>query len=114
MTSELKFFLEACESEKIVNANNIVYLFLPKKDETIKLIKTGLFDGSEVFIRLTVTRGSYGHFDENNYTVMKNDNKSFTWHSGSSGYTCVSESVKNMGNLIYEAAVEKFGKIPKK
>lgn len=114
MTNEIRLFLEACKAEKIMNSATIVYLFTPKKAKIANLIKTGLFDGSESFMRLTVTKDSYGDFCENNYTVFHNDGRSCHWHSGTSGYTCVSESVKETGRLIYNAVVEKFGKIPKK
>ena len=114
MTSEIALILKDCKSQQIINSNNIVYLFTPKKTGVSNLIKTGYFNGTESFMRLTVTKDSYGDFCENNYTVFFQDGHSCNWHSGTSGYTCVSESVKEMGNLIYGAAVEKFGKIPKK
>ena len=111
MTNEVKNFLAAVKAERVVNSNNIVFLFTTKKTAKAKmdLIKTGLFTGSESVMRLRVSKDRYGDLAEFQYSVITEDNKSFSWESGTSGYTCVSDHTRDMGHLIYDTVVEKYG-----
>lgn len=110
MNNELKLFLEAFRSEAISNSNCKVFLFTRKRSEKyrLSLIKTGVFDGNEKMVRLTISKDDYGDWCENTYTVIKDDGGSYSWHSGTSGYTCVSDQMKMKAQLMHDAKNELF------
>lgn len=115
MTNELKLFLEAVKPEQIINESSRVFLFTRKSSVKARtnLMKTGFFDGNEKVMRLTITKDRYGDWDENTYTVLLDDNKSYSWHSGTSGHTCVSENMHNRAKLLHTAKRELYGDLKK-
>jgi hypothetical protein len=88
----------------------ICFLFTRKRSEKYRmsLIKTGVFDGNEKMVRLTISKDDYGDWCENTYTVIKDDGDSYSWHSGTSGYTCVSDQMRMRAQLMHDAKNELF------
>ena len=108
MKNEMKNFLSAVHFEgPIMNSDNAVFLFTVKNGEKVTLIKTGLFDGNEEFIRLRVS-STYGKMDTNQYTVIKRNGESYSWQSGGGSHTLVSDQMNAMAKLISETVDEKI------
>jgi len=108
MKNEMKNFLSAVNFEgPIMNSDNAVFLFTVKNGEKVTLIKTGLFDGNEEFIRLRVS-STYGKMDTNQYTVIKRNGESYSWQSGGGSHTLVSDQMNAMAKLISETVDEKI------
>lgn len=104
MKNEMKNFLSAATFEgPIMNSDNAVFLFTVKNGEKARksLIKTGLFDGNEEFIRLRVS-STYGKMDTNQYAVIKRNGESYSWQSGGGSNTLVSDQMNAMAKLISE------------
>ena len=102
LTNEMKNFLKAVNFEDpVINSNNVVFLFTVKNTDTAKiaLLKTGVFDGNEEFIRLRVS-STYGKLDTNQYTVIKRTGNNFSWQSGGGSTTLVSDQTNEMAKLI--------------
>ena len=83
-----------------VNNENCVVLKV-KENSFMNLITLGCFDGKETMFRLT--KGS-----DHTCTVWTSDGKSYSWHWGISGYTLVSEKMKEQGRLIARCIVDDF------
>ena len=104
MKNEMKNFLSAVNFEgPIMNSDNAVFLFTVKNGEKARksLIKTGLFDGNEEFVRLRVS-STYGKMDTNQYTVIKRNGESYSWQSGGGSHTLVSDQMNAIAKLISE------------
>lgn len=110
MKNEMKSFLSATTFEgPIMNSDNAVFLFTVKTGEKARksLIKTGLFDGNEEFIRLRVS-STYGKMDTNQYTVIKRNGESYSWQSGGGSHTLVSDQMNAIAELISETIDKKI------
>lgn len=74
-----------------------------KKNQFENLIALGCFDGNETMFRLTKGR-------DHTCTVWRGeDNHTYSWHWGESGYTLVSDKVDRQGSLIQNAIKDDFG-----
>lgn len=84
------------------NNENCVILKV-KKNQFANLVALGCFDGDENMFRLTKGR-------DHTCTVWHGeDNKSYSWHWGESGYTLVSDKLSNQGALIQRAISDDLG-----
>lgn len=111
MKNEMKNFLSAVDFEgPIMNSDNAVFLFTVKDGRNARkaLIKTGCFNGNEEFIRLKV--GAYnGKMSMEDFTIIKKDGNSFSWHFGGGSHSMVSDETNAASKLITETIEEKIG-----
>ena len=111
MKNEMKNFLSAVTFEgPIMNSDNAVFLFTVKDGRNARkaLIKTGCFNGNEEFIRLKV--GAYnGKMSMEDFTIIKKDGNSFSWHFGGGSHSMVSDETNAASKLITETIEEKIG-----
>lgn len=84
--------------------NNTSCVILEVKPNSFKeLIKLGCFSGDEKMIRVTKGRN-------HTYTIWHGEeNKSYSWNWGESGYTLVSDSMHEMRRLIMSTIEGEFG-----
>ena len=111
MKNEMRKFLTAVTFEgPIMNSDNAVFLFTVKNGEKARksLIKTGCFNGNEEFIRLMIG-SSYKKMDVEDYTIIKKDGTSFSWHFGAGSHSIVSDETHAASKLILETIEEKIG-----
>ena len=80
---------------KIIENNEECVILKVNKNAKIDLIKTGYFDGNEELIRYTKGRN-------HQITIFYDNNSTFSWGFGESGYTLVSEKVDRMKSLIVD------------
>lgn len=110
MKNEMKNFLSAVTFEgPIMNSDNAVFLFTVKEGRNARkaLIKTGCFNGNEEFIRLKV--GAYnGKMSMEDFTIIKKDGTSFSWHFGGGSHSMVSDETNAASKLITETVDEKI------
>ena len=111
MKNEMKNFLSAVDFEgPIMNSDNAVFLFTVNDGRNARkaLIKTGCFNGNEEFIRLKV--GAYnGKMSMEDFTIIKKDGNSFSWHFGGGSHSMVSDETNAASKLITETIEEKIG-----
>lgn len=85
---------------KIVE-NNKDCVILEVTGSMLDLIKLGCFNGDEKLIRLTKGK-------DHTCTIWTNDNRSYSWHWGYSGFTLVSDAMDKKGKLIQKCIEQDF------
>jgi hypothetical protein len=105
MDQAVEKFIAATDFTFIPSEKMKVHIFKvkPGDEAMMKLIETGFFDGNESFIRETTTKDRYGDWGEHNYTIIYKNGRSWSWESGTSGYTLVSEETNNQRRIIDRA-----------
>lgn len=87
----------------IMENNEQCVVLKVKKNQFANLVSLGCFDGDETMFRLT--KGS-----DHTCTVWHGpDNKHYEWHWGDSGYTLVTDSMRNRGHLIQNCISDELG-----
>lgn len=87
----------------IIENNYDCVVLKVKKNQFLNLIALGCFNGDETMFRFTKGR-------DHTYTVWHGeDNKHYSWFSGESGYTLVSDKISKQGYVIRQAIQEDFG-----
>ena len=113
MEQAVKNFINFTDFTFIPSERMNIHIFKvkPTDEAMMKLIETGLFDGTEKFIRkTTIKRGQNeypDHIDWRSriYTIIHNDGHSYSWEYSSSEYPCISEKTR-MEEKIINSAIE--------
>jgi len=86
---------------KVIEDNDACVILEVLPDQSLELIKLGCFNGDEKLFRLT--KGS-----DHTCTVFREDNSSYSWHWGYSGYTMVTDNMDKKGKLIQQCITGDF------
>lgn len=89
-----------CDLVEIEENNMECVVLKVKENSRMALIKLGCFEGDEQLLR--VTKGK-----DNTYTVFTSKD-SFSWYSGESGHTIVSDNTNKKATLIKECVCNDF------
>lgn len=81
--------------------NNKDCVILEVVGSSLDMIKLGCFHGHETMMRLT--KGA-----DHTCTVWKSDGKHYSWSWGKSGYTLVTDTLRDQGRLIQACITQDF------